>query len=211
MNDKTIALVASAHGGIALSSLLAVMKFYDALDYLATDGRGVETLSLGIVEATRLQLAAAWIAAVVSLVGLVLAVLASRKSVEAGRPARRLAVAGLAVAGGVASVVLVLGTLAYVFNRVLIPAGASVVSCPTPEEISTRLLGAAIGSAIFVLLAVALVIASMRSAAAPSVAVVVLAASLLVSVAMIASLRAYSNHYEAIAGPSALRAGLRPR
>ena len=205
-----VSLVAAASSGIALASFVAVRYFGQVLADMSQHGGGIGALTLGIGEAAQLPLSAAWIAATATAVASLFALKLARSdagSASDGQPVRLLWMSALALAGGIASVLLFRGAMAFVMMAVTPGMQSEVVrGRNVGEAISERLMLATVTIAFCFAVAIAQVILTLRlprhavpSRAAGRIAVAALVVSLFVSAALVASLRSYSGRYVSFA------------
>jgi hypothetical protein len=195
----SIAVIAAAYAGIALAAILAVRSLNQTLVEMARIGGGIRGLSEGILEAARWPAAAAWIAAIASLVILLLAVpAAKRQRAEGGGSGRALPwLAAVALAAGAAAVLLFRTAMEFVTAAVF--PGAQLGGQSLHAAIASRLLSTEWIAAACCVMAVVVGIVALR--AAPSrgafrAAVFSLVLSLGVSSALIVTLRDLSGIYE---------------
>lgn len=199
-----VALIAAAYGGVALASFVAMRYFTNVLVEMARLGGGISAISRGMGEAAQLPLSAAWVAAAASVVAMVFAFLAMRQNPDApndAHPGRLLATSGLALAGGVASVLLFRGAIAFVLAAVTPGAQPPGVNASNvAEAVSNRMTITSAGIAICFAIAMAQMLLMFRSArpvtpsrAARPVVAVALVLSLGVSAALVVGLRSYSS------------------
>ena len=198
-----VALIAAAYGGVALASFVAVRYFAKALAEMASLGGGIAAISLGMGEAAQLPLSAAWIAVVATVVAIPFTLRAMRQDAGASndaRPERLFWTAGLALAGGVASVLLFRGAIAFVLAAVTPGAQPQGMNATNMMEmLNDRLTMTSAGIAVCFALVIVTMLLMFRPArrATPSRAslrlvVVALVVSLGVSTALVVGLRSYS-------------------
>lgn len=204
-----VSLAAAACSGIALASFVAVRYFAHVWLDVSKTGGGIGAIGLGIGEAAQLPLSAAWIAVAAISVAILFALTMARKEDAAGGGAQTglLWTSALAVAGGIASVLLFRRAIDFVLAAItpgMQPDAVAAVG--VREAVSGRLSLTAIAIALCFAVAIAPVIATLRlprrdtpSHAARSVAVAALVVSLCVSSALVATLRSYSSRYLGVA------------
>ena len=202
--SASIAVIAAAHGGIALATFFAVRAFGHTLSDLAIDGSGIGAVSRGVWHASRLPLSAAWIAAIASLAALLFVAPAAlrelRGASDAGRSASLLWIAVPALLGGAVSIFMFQQAIEFMLD-VITPGGTRVPSIPT--AIAGKLLLAALMSALWVVVALCIAAVALRRRAPSRIAfrtaAVALVASVAVSAMMIVELRDYSGRFRDIA------------
>jgi len=197
--SASIMLVAAAYSGIALASLAAVWSFGRTFDELRRGG-GIDVISRGLWQASRLPLASAWLTIGISMVALA-AMLFARRSDET-RPAASPWLAAVAIAAGVGAVVLFRALTSFLLD-VSIPE-RQPASWLTAENVDGAVrisfLVAGAGCVACFLTAIALaVVSSRRRAERSRFAVVVLVVSLVAAAALAANLSAFSRHWRSVA------------
>jgi hypothetical protein len=200
---KAMLIVAAAYSAVALASLIAVRSFAGAMEELWTQGRGIETITLGAAEAIRFPLFAASLAAGATAVALLLRMIPmERSSAHAERPAspRLLWSAAVSLALGVVSVLLFRGVIGYVLAAVTPGAQPRGVDAGNvAEAVASRLTLTSIGIAVCLVIAIVPLIAALRqpraATATPRLTAILLVVSLGVAAALAISLRAASTRY----------------
>ena len=199
-----VTLIAAAYAGVALASFVAMRYFTNVLVEMESRGGGIFAISRGMGEAAQLPLSAAWIAAAASVVAMVFAFLAMRQDTAApsdAHPGRLLATTGLALAGGVASVLLFRSAIAFVVAAAIPGAQPAGVNASNIEElVSNRLTIASAGIAVCFAVVIVALLLMFRSArpvtpSRPALRMVAIALvlSLGVSTALVVGLRSYSS------------------
>lgn len=199
-----VTLIAAAYAGVALASFVAMRYFTNVLVEMASLGGGIFAISRGMGEAAQLPLSAAWIAAAASVVAMVFAFLAMRqdKGVPSdAHPGRLLTTTGLALAGGVASVLLFRSAIAFVVAAAIPgaqPAGLNASNIT--EAVSNRMTLSSAGIAVCFAVVMVSMLRMFRSARrvtpwrpALRMVAVALVLSLGVSTALVVGLRSYSS------------------
>jgi hypothetical protein len=201
-----MSLIAMAYSGVALASYIAVRSFAGALEEMGAVGGGIAAITLGAGEATRFPLVASWIAAVATVVAIILVVLAIRRSganADAAASPRLLWSAGLSLVVGIASVLLFRGVIEYVL-AVAIPGSQpqGVNAANAGEAVSSRITLVSIAIAICFAIAVAQLIYELRlsrgamlSRATLRFNAAALAVSLGVLTMLVIHLQAYSSRH----------------
>jgi hypothetical protein len=199
-----VALIAVAYGGVALASFVAVRYFANVLVEMAEHGGGIASISLGMGEAAQLPLSAAWIAAVATVVAMLFAFPAMWRTPglsSDARPGRLFWTAGLALAGGVASVLLFRGAMAFVLKAITPgaqPPGMNATNMP--ELVNNRLTMTSAGIAVCFAIVIVTMLLMFRpvrpatpSRASLRLVAVALVVSLGVSTTLVVGLRSYSS------------------
>lgn len=199
----TIALVAAAYAVLAIASSAAAWMVNQSFDEASRHGGSAATLLEGLWPATRLPLAAAWLAAATTVFALA-ATLFVRRGNDAP-PARSAAsswLAVLAIAAGASAVLMFRGVTTLLIDA-LIPGrwrySAWLTGADAWNAVETSFRVAGIGSIACFFIATALAFAIFqRHAVSSRLAVVVLLVSLGASAALVADLHAFADMWHGV-------------
>jgi len=200
----SIALIVAGGGSLALGSYFGVRSFMSSLASMATAGGGIYSVRFGWWQATQPVLAGAWLAMLMTLSGSVFALRPApdEPTSPAGVRIKSAAIfalfAGLALTGGVISVVLYRRAITFVLWA--ITPRAQTLDHPPIHDVAAHLFAAAALSACCFTIAIVLLVLTVWLArrTSPSrtffaITVIALLASFGISGAFVVILHSLSN------------------